>query len=382
MLHDIYTAFLAPLLPVLIDKLKISYSLAGFLTVLIRIPSLLNPLIGLLADRTSSKYFVIIAPFISAVAMSLIGLAPGYTAIAILVFVAGMSSAAFHAPALTLIKETSGNQVGKGMSYLMLGGEIARTVGPLIILGAVSFWGLDGTYRLIPFGAAASIFLYFKLRDIKPHKKSESGVDVVSAKKTLQRLMPFFTVMIFIAFFRSILKSALTIYLPTFLNETGSSLWMAGISLSILQFSGAGGTFLSGIISDRIGRRKALIFLTVISPVLMLVFTQFPGVLTMPLLILMGFFLFATGPVLMALVQDFITQRPAFVNGVYMMISFGMASLGVLVLGFLADWIGLERTYSLTPWLSALCIPFVFLLPMESPPSENSRAPDNHPVHV
>ena len=56
--HDTYTAFIAPLLPLLRERLGIGYALAGGLTIFTQIPSVLNPLIGYLADRMSLRYFV------------------------------------------------------------------------------------------------------------------------------------------------------------------------------------------------------------------------------------------------------------------------------------------------------------------------------------
>ena len=76
--HDVYSSFLAPLLPLLIEKLSMSLTQAGFLSTVMQIPALLNPYIGLLADRISVRYFVIFAPAMTAVPMSLIGMAPGW----------------------------------------------------------------------------------------------------------------------------------------------------------------------------------------------------------------------------------------------------------------------------------------------------------------
>ena len=61
----------------------------------------------------------------------------------------------------------SGEQVGQGISFYQLGGEAARTIGPLIILSAVSRWGLKGTYRLIILGIMISGLLYLKIKDIE-----------------------------------------------------------------------------------------------------------------------------------------------------------------------------------------------------------------------
>ena len=45
-IHDVYSAFLAPLLPLLIDKLSMTLTEAGLLTTVMQIPALANPFIG------------------------------------------------------------------------------------------------------------------------------------------------------------------------------------------------------------------------------------------------------------------------------------------------------------------------------------------------
>lgn len=68
--HDVYTSFLVPILPLIIEKLSISYSMVGLLKVIGSIPSLLNPVIGLLADRIKLRYIVIIMPAVTTIVMS------------------------------------------------------------------------------------------------------------------------------------------------------------------------------------------------------------------------------------------------------------------------------------------------------------------------
>ena len=162
--HDIYTSFLAPALPLIIEKLGMSYGLAGLLAVIQRISSLFNPLVGIIAERPIMKYMVILSPAVTAASMSLIGVAPGYIFLAVILFVSGLSSTMWHVPTPTMIKYLSGKRTGKGMSYYMLGGELARTIGPLIILGVIELWGLEGTWKMMPLGFAASIVLYLNFR--------------------------------------------------------------------------------------------------------------------------------------------------------------------------------------------------------------------------
>ena len=55
LVHDVYSSFLSPLLPLLVEKLGITLSMAGMLDVIKNSPSLFNPFLGLLVDRVAVK---------------------------------------------------------------------------------------------------------------------------------------------------------------------------------------------------------------------------------------------------------------------------------------------------------------------------------------
>jgi MFS transporter, FSR family, fosmidomycin resistance protein len=356
-LHDVYSSFLAPILPLLMEKLSISYSMAGFLTVVQRIPSLFNPIVGLLADRISVRYFIIFTPSITAISMSLLGLAPNYYVLVCLLLVMGVSATLFHVPAPVMMKRVSGNRVGLGMSLFMFAGEGARSVGPLMILGAVSLWGLEGTYRLIPLGLVCSAILFVRIRKIRISDEFSRDNSSKKLKATIRNALPTFKALAAFILFRSLMRGALSIFLPLYLMDQGASIWMAGISLSVIQFTGAAGTILSGTISDRIGRKKTLLITAIISPILMGIFMMVEGVLVFPVLLLMGFFLLAPMPVMLAAVNELKNDHPAFVNGVYMMISFVINSFAIMLIGILGDNIGLTLTYKIAAVVSLGAIP-------------------------
>src|SRR4030042_1359119 len=130
-IHDTYSAFLAPMLPNLIEKLSLTYTQAGSLSAITQLPSLLNPIIGYLDDKVNLRIFVILAPAVTATTMSCLGIAPNYLSLVLLLFITGLSMAAFHAPSPAMIARASGQQVGRGMRLYMAAGELGRTVGPL-----------------------------------------------------------------------------------------------------------------------------------------------------------------------------------------------------------------------------------------------------------
>ncbi len=104
-------------------------------------------------------------------------------------------------------------------------------------------------------------------------------------------MAPFFLIITGISFFRAITKSALTTFLPTYMNiDLGTSLLMGGGALAILEFAGAAGALLSGTVSDKIGQRNTLLIIAISSPILMLLFVHMSSVWAIPLLILMQVF--------------------------------------------------------------------------------------------
>jgi len=374
LVHDTPGAFLAPVLPLLIEKFGLTVFLAGLLEQFRRLPSLANPFLGLMADRICIRWFIIVMPGVTAVSMSLLGIAPGYAFLSVLLLISGVSSAIFHVTCPVMMKHASSKRIGRGMSLYMFGGELARTLGPLVILGAVSLWGLEGTWRLVPFGVAASVFLYIRLRDVRIEREPIETRDD-RAGRVFASLLPFFAAITGMLACQGAMKAALTIYLPTYLTSKGTSLWLAGISLSVLQFSGAAGTFLAGTVSDRIGRKKAMLMIMSLNPLLMLLFIAAEGTrLVLPVLVLTGFFLFASGPVILALVHDIESRRMSFINGIYMTINFTVNSLLVLAVGFAADRVGLDLTYRISAFIAFGSVLFVLMLRSVTPSA--GRSPD------
>jgi FSR family fosmidomycin resistance protein-like MFS transporter len=149
----------------------------------------------------------------------------------------------------------------------------------------------------------------------------------------------------------------------------GASLWVAGASLSILELAGVAGALTGGIISDRLGRKVVLILASVSSSALMILFLGADGWLLVPILLALGFTALSTGPVMLALVQEYLPENRATANGLYVFLAFFSRSLAAFVLGIMGDKIGLQSTYLWATIISLLVIPAVFLLPKTDEPT-------------
>lgn len=362
LVHDMYTSFLAPVLPLLIERFALSYAAAGFLSVLMRLPSLLGPVVGSWADRRSLKYIVIVSPALTAVAMCLMGNVSSYFGLAALAVIAGISATCFHVPAPTLLKAAAGRRPGMAMSLFQVGGELSRTIGPLVVLCAVSWWTLAGIYRLIPLGVGISFFLHWAFQDIPVvHTKgSSSGRGRIA--EVFCRERPLFLALFGLLLCKSFSASVVAAFLPVYLTAQGTSLWLAGSALALLQAAAIAGVFMTGTLSDKIGCKHMLTGLTIATPVSMLLFIYSSGWLLVAALVLLGLTAFSSTPVVLSLIQQRCSAFPSTANGVYMMISFTLGSLTVLLAGFLSDAIGIVSAFKICAGCSLLGLPFLLLL--------------------
>jgi FSR family fosmidomycin resistance protein-like MFS transporter len=364
-IHDVYSGFLAPILPIIIKNLQISYTAASLLSIAQSLPALLNPLIGWLAESFSLRIFIVISPALTAILMSFLGMTSSYVGLLAILLSAGVSAAFFHVPSPVYIRRISHGSVGRGMSFYMLGGELSRTIAPLVILSAITEWGLDGTWRLMPIGIIASIFLFFKIRKL-PHREIQS-----SSKSTASPMMVIkqhkriiISAGVF-NLFRRFIKTAFTTFLPVYLIARGESLWQAGITLALVQLAGAFGTYIAGTLSDRIGRRWVLllsVLTTAVSSVLVLSLNN-PHIV---LLMIIGFSIFATSPVMMACVNEIKSEKSVFLNGLYMTINFLTAASATALFGVICDKFNLQTAFWTATLLLVFVIPAVFFLTVNS----------------
>lgn len=361
--HDTYTAFLPPLLPAFIDKLGLLNVQAGSLAVFLQLPSLLQPLIGQLSARCDLRYFAILGPAVTAMAMSLLGIAPNYAWLALLLVVAGSSSAAFHAVVPVLAGRFSGQYLGRGMSFWMVGGELGRTLGPSVVVSAVALWGLQGTPWLMLAGLTASALLWWQLRGVPVHATRAEPASS-SWRDAFRVMLPMLVPLTGLIVTRSFMGAALTTYLPIFLRDEGAALWLAGASLSILEAAGVVGALLSGSLSDRWGRKQLILISLVASSLLMFVFLGVRGWEQILLLLLLGFTSISVTPVLMAFVQESFPEMRTLANGVYMALSFVIRAVVILAVGALGDAFGLRPTFTACAVLALLGAPFVLWLPV------------------
>jgi FSR family fosmidomycin resistance protein-like MFS transporter len=340
--HDTFSAFLAPLLPLIIEKLSLSLTLAGTLSAVMQLPSILNPLIGYLDDKINLRKLMFFAPAITATLICAMGLAPSYPMLVFILFLSGLSSAIYHALA----------------PALMAGGEAGRTLGPLVAVSLVTLLTLKGILPVALAGWAISLVLYLRFQRTTAHPAKGYGFG-----KIIPYLGSYFVPVFFLTLSRGFIITCLGIYLPTLMKSQGANLWAAGSSLALYQFAGVGGALSSGTLSDRLGRRRVLFTTMLASSLLLILFLNLQGWTIIPILLLLGFLNLSFQPVMLALTQDHFPQSRSVANGLYMALSFISLSIASIIIGVLGDRFGLHGAFLWSAVISLFALPVLLLIP-------------------
>ena len=362
-IHDIYTFFLPALQTVIQQTYGLSYQMFGAMLVFQRVPTLLNPFLGILAERIRMRFLMILAPLVTSISMCLILDAPNFLTLCILAFVSGLSSSMFHVPTPVMMKHVSGEYSGVGMSFYMFGGNSARMLAPVLVIASIDLWALGGLLKLIPAGALASLILYIRYRktDIRKdfhHTKSEGSYwKVIQSFKNLLLVILFFTLL------NGVLKSCINSYLTGFLEEQGYNQKIAKLGLSVVYLSGAIGALASGTLSDYVGKRTTVALASLVAPFCMIGFLNTEGYMQFVMLFLTGFFILSPVPVFLSIVNGLKSKHLPFLNGLYMTINFAGSATSTYVLGWWIDMWQYDLAYYIALFAAFGAVPLAFLLP-------------------
>jgi MFS transporter, FSR family, fosmidomycin resistance protein len=362
--HDMYAGFIAPLLPYLIERMSLLKIEAGMFLFFYQGASVLQPVLGHMGDRTNLRKYALIMPAVTGICLSLLGTAPTYYYGLLLCLIAGISSATMHSILPALVAKLSGNQLGKGMSFWTVGGEIGIMIGPLLIATVIAAFSIKATPWLMIPGILISIFLSILLKDVPHHNANPNLQAKIPMKEMVAILLPLAGIIVM----RAPLRTTSEIYLPVYLIEQGVNPWIAGSSVSLLLGFGIAGTILGGILKDKFGFRVVMVVSIVFASLGMIFFCYTSGIMQVASLALVGTASMMLIPVGLAFVQESFPNNRSLANGSYLAIVFAINAVAGVATGLMYDKVGGYTTFLLCGFISLLGLPFIFFLPKEARP--------------
>jgi len=379
-LNDSYGSFFAPILPILIEKLSLSLTAASGLAAIPSITSaLFQPLYGMASDRIRGRFFIILGPLLSVVCMGALGVVPHAFFVALLLLLAGLGSAAFHPQAVAAAGTVSGARRGLGIAVFTCGGSLGFAVGPLAMIGAIHFLGLDRSYYIILPGLLGVLVLVVALQVPTGKIDYARTASLVEAFKGVQGPMALlFTV----AVLREVTRLVIATFLPIVFAMQGRSLVAGGLTLSLFSLAGALGGMVGGALSDGWGRKRIIAGSGLLCVPFLYGVLHTEGLLALVCLALGAGTLSGANSVVIAMAQELVPSRAGTASSLVMGLGWGVAGMLLMGFGSLAEGIGVPRALDLTMTVPLLAFGLSLWLPRHVvPPHEHATRVGEFALH-
>lgn len=324
----------------LIPKLGLTYGQIGTMVLMATLAgTLTQPLFGWLTDRGDPRILVIGSLVWGGVLMGLVGFMPSYAALAVLLVLAALGSAAFHPPAATISARTEAHNRGRAMSLFSVGGNLGSALSPAIVGLALGAFGLASTAIVIPLSLVTAVLLARQLRGhdfsaATRRLESEQRDGLVTARAgSLAALLAI----IMVVGTRSYFQLALETYLPEWLRTEGQTLAVAGAALTIFMIAVSLGSLFGGSMSDRFGRLPVIAGSLVMMMAGHWLMMQLTGLPQLAGAVLVGVMIGASYPVTIVLAQEAWPHSVGFASAMVMGFGWLPAGLGAWAVGQIAD---------------------------------------------
>ncbi len=350
-----YPATFYLLLPLIGNELGLSYSQIGLIMTCQYIASAVaNVPGGVLVDTVGRKGLLMgISLFWVGFPYLLISFTHSYSMLLVCIALVGFGNALWHPTAIPTLGSRYPERKGLVLSLHGMGGNVGDAIAPLVIGAALAVfsWREVVVLNVAP-GLVVALLMFTMLGTIRLGAKQmhAEGQSLGEYMKGLRRLLRNRALVLLCtgSSFRTMTQSALLTFLPVYLaHDMGYSPALVGACLFALQAAGFAAAPVAGHMSDRMGRKQILMG-SMLTSAVVLALMGFAGAspLFIFLIAVLGFFLYATRPVIQAWMLD---VTPKNMGGSSIGVLFGAqavgGALGPLFGGMVADRYGLLATF-------------------------------------
>jgi MFS transporter, FSR family, fosmidomycin resistance protein len=336
---DFANGALPALLPFLVDRFDLSYTLAAVVMLASAASSsLVQPLFGAWSDRRGALWLLPGGVALAGIGIALAAAAPAYWLVLLLVVVSGLGVAAYHPEGSKFAAYASGRKRASGMSLFSIGGNLGFALGPTATTPLVLALGLTGGLLLaLPVLAVAGVLLLAVpfLGGFVPEPGSAADAAGEDRPRALALLLGVIA-------FRSVAWFGLVTFVPLWEVSLGHSKAHGSHLLSLMLLAGGLGTLAAGPLADRLGRRPVLLGSLLASGPLILVYVLAGGIPGAFALALVGVCVIGTFGVTMVMSQEYLPRRIGMASGLSIGLSIGLGGVAAVGLGALADSIDLR----------------------------------------
>jgi MFS transporter, FSR family, fosmidomycin resistance protein len=373
---DLAQGALPALLPFLVVKFDLSYTMAAALVLASTISSsVIQPAFGLWSDTRGALWLLPTGVAVAGVGMALAAVAPSYPLVMLAVLAAGIGVAAYHPEGSKLASYVSGARRASGMSLFSVGGNLGFATGPLLASGVIVAFGLTGGLLIALPGLVVAAMLLASLPYLSAFTPEVERVDEAPDESGQPRAL---TLLLAVVGLRALAHMGLFTFVPLWEIHKGHSATYGTALLGAFLFAGALGTLATGPLADRFGRRRVLGWSFAAATPLILVYVIAGGAVGAVALALSGAAVVGSFGVTLVMSQEYMPGRVGMASGLSIGFAIGLGGVAAVCLGALADAVDLQ-----TAVLATAAGPAVgLLLTFRLPPARRPRVAEPAPASI
>lgn len=379
LVNDLYSNTMMSLTPYFVVRGQISVAMAGLVVLVYLIgSSVLQPLFGVVSDRSGRRWFVVLGPLWTGVGAGLFGWAGNPPALFLLAAFAGIGGAAFHPQGASMVSHLSPRSKGLSMSLFSMGGNIGFACGPAVA-AAIAVVGLRWSIALLAPGLVLTVFLAL-FAPSPPAPTVEAPAQSVRAMMAGRRMRLGLIVTVIAV--RSGVQYGMILFLPLYFHYRGYPTQLGSYLAFVLSAAGAVGGLLGGHLSDLYGRRVVVVVSLLISAPLLLASFLAPIWLDWPIVAVAGMALLASNSVTVVQGQELLPANTGIASGLTLGLGFGLSGVITTFLTTLTGHVGVRDSIYVVPVLALLAAAAAVLVSNPAASSSaRARAPLSIPDH-
>jgi len=371
--HGIMHAYLV-LLPALIPLLKGdlgNYGTLGLLTSLVFLFYGWGSFpVGFLADRVSKKRLISASMALCGISAILVSLSHSLPVTALALILLGIGASLYHPPGYASMALLSPEMRGRYMGIQGLGGDLGMAISFFTTTAIGSYLGWRNAF--LAWGVLGIVMAVVDMTTIIDETiHIDTTVARLGYRDTLRKMfttdhLRTLLLVSVIVVCSGALWNGVSAFILVYINEVkGVGLLIAG-GLSTFKYTiGAFGNILGGELSDRLGRRKILLFGFGLFTLSLLALTMAPGNLALMFLMVavLGFSFFITQSPMNALIGDVSHRDTVGVTyGVNFSIKYGIGSFAPAIAGYLAAQFSMDYVFYFFAVISAVAFVVSFMV--------------------
>lgn len=383
--NDMIQSILLAIYPMLQASFQLSFTQIGMITLVYQLSaSLLQPWIGLYADKRPLPYSLAAGMGFTLVGLMLLSVAPGFYFVLLAAVLIGTGSSVFHPEASRVARMAAGRRHGLAQSLFQVGGNLGSALGPLlaalvilpngqasiawfavaalfgiVLLWRIGNWYRDNRHRLAP-------------RPARPASAADAG-EALARRRQRQRVLGTLAILGTLIFSKYFYLASLHSYFTFYLMDRFAvSVTTAQLYLFAFLGAVAAGTLAGGPIGDRIGR-KIVIWVSILGVAPFTLLLPHANLMwTGVLVVVIGLILASAFSAIVVYAQELVPGRVGMISGLFFGFAFGMAGIGAVVLGRLADATSIGFMYQVCAWLPLLGVVAFWLPDLRTRPAHGA----------